>query len=173
MNWARCVWAQSQDVSLDQNCQAHDVKNLFVADAAPFVTQSDKTTLSIMALSWRTQKILAGPGQEGRALGKRNGYRPVYSDVNVFEVADHGAVAGFVLRAIRFEAAEYAKHLSRRNRATSTGYAAKYFPPQISIDATHLCEAIIPGGRRFRRRHRGWRSGIHRSAHPARIRIIN
>src|ERR1039458_939881 len=40
---------------LNRNCQAHEVKNLFVADAAPFVTNPDKNpTLTIMALSWRT-----------------------------------------------------------------------------------------------------------------------
>ncbi|HEY0777390.1 MAG TPA: GMC family oxidoreductase [Gemmatirosa sp.] len=40
---------------LDANCRAHDVKNLFVADGAPFVTQADKNpTLTILALAWRT-----------------------------------------------------------------------------------------------------------------------
>lgn len=44
---------------LNSQCQAHDVKNLFVADAAPFVTNPDKNpTLSIMALSWRTSEYL-------------------------------------------------------------------------------------------------------------------
>jgi len=36
-------------------CQAHDVRNLFVADGGPFVTQSDKNpTWTILALSLRT-----------------------------------------------------------------------------------------------------------------------
>jgi choline dehydrogenase-like flavoprotein len=36
-------------------CQAHDVKNLFVADGAPFVSQADKNpTWTIMALAMRT-----------------------------------------------------------------------------------------------------------------------
>ena len=40
-------------------CQAHDVKNVFVADAAPFVSNPDKNpTLTIMALSWRTSEYL-------------------------------------------------------------------------------------------------------------------
>jgi choline dehydrogenase-like flavoprotein len=40
---------------LNEWCQAHDVKNLFVADGGPFVTQSDKNpTWTILALSWRT-----------------------------------------------------------------------------------------------------------------------
>jgi choline dehydrogenase-like flavoprotein len=36
-------------------CRAHDVRNLFIADGAPFVTQSDKNpTWTILALSMRT-----------------------------------------------------------------------------------------------------------------------
>ncbi len=44
---------------LNSNCQAHDVKNLFVTDGAPFVTNADKNpTLTIMALSWRASEYL-------------------------------------------------------------------------------------------------------------------
>ena len=51
---------------LNRNCQAHDVKNLFVADAAPFVTNPDKNpTLSIMALSWRTSEYLLDHAKKG------------------------------------------------------------------------------------------------------------
>src|SRR3712207_9286508 len=40
---------------LNANCQAHDVKNLFVADGGPFVSQADKNpTWTILALAWRT-----------------------------------------------------------------------------------------------------------------------
>lgn len=52
--------------ALNRNCQAHDVKNLFVADAAPFVTNPDKNpTLSIMALSWRTSDYLLDQAKKG------------------------------------------------------------------------------------------------------------
>jgi choline dehydrogenase-like flavoprotein len=51
---------------LNGNCQAHDVKNLFVADAAPFVTNPDKNpTLTIMALSWRTSEYLIDQAKKG------------------------------------------------------------------------------------------------------------
>jgi choline dehydrogenase-like flavoprotein len=51
---------------LNKNCQAHDVKNLFVADAAPFVTNPDKNpTLSIMALSWKTSEYLLDQAKKG------------------------------------------------------------------------------------------------------------
>lgn len=39
--------------------QAHDVKNLFVVDAAPFVSQGDKNvTWTILASSWRTSDFI-------------------------------------------------------------------------------------------------------------------
>jgi choline dehydrogenase-like flavoprotein len=51
---------------LNSNCQAHDVGNVFVADAAPFVTNPDKNpTLSIMALSWRTSEYLLAQARKG------------------------------------------------------------------------------------------------------------
>ena len=44
---------------VDANCQTHDVKNLFVADGAPFVSQADKNpTWTILALSWRTSDFI-------------------------------------------------------------------------------------------------------------------
>jgi len=53
--------------ALNRYCQAHDVKNLFVADAAPFVSNPDKNpTLTICALAWRTAEYLA------EELRKRN-----------------------------------------------------------------------------------------------------
>jgi choline dehydrogenase-like flavoprotein len=51
---------------LNKHSQAHDVKNLFVADAAPFVTNPDKNpTLTIMALSWRASDYLIELGKRG------------------------------------------------------------------------------------------------------------
>ena len=45
--------------ALNQYCQAWDVKNLFVTDAAPFVSNADKNpTLSITALGWRTSEYI-------------------------------------------------------------------------------------------------------------------
>lgn len=41
------------------NCQAHDVRNLFVADGGPFVSQADKNpTWTIMALAWRASDYI-------------------------------------------------------------------------------------------------------------------
>ncbi len=52
--------------ALNAYSQAHDVKNLFVADAAPFVSNPDKNpTLTICALSWRTSEYLAEELKKG------------------------------------------------------------------------------------------------------------
>lgn len=52
--------------ALNSNCQAHDVKNLFVADAAPFVSQGDKNaTLTILALSLRTSEYILDQRKKG------------------------------------------------------------------------------------------------------------
>jgi choline dehydrogenase-like flavoprotein len=52
--------------ALNQYCQAHDVKNLFVTDAASFVTNADKNpTLTIMALTWRASDYLLDQAKKG------------------------------------------------------------------------------------------------------------
>jgi choline dehydrogenase-like flavoprotein len=51
---------------LNKYCQAHDAKNVFVADAAPFVSNPDKNpTLTIIALAWRTAEYLAEEMRKG------------------------------------------------------------------------------------------------------------
>jgi choline dehydrogenase-like flavoprotein len=51
---------------LNQFCQAHDVKNLFVTDGACFVTNADKNpTLTIMALTWRACDYLLDEAKKG------------------------------------------------------------------------------------------------------------
>ena len=51
---------------LNAHCQSHDVKNLFVADAAPFVSQAHKnTTWTILALAMRTSEHIAEEWKKG------------------------------------------------------------------------------------------------------------
>jgi choline dehydrogenase-like flavoprotein len=51
---------------LNKNCQAHDVKNLFVADGGPFVSNADKNlTWTILALSMRTATYIADQRKGG------------------------------------------------------------------------------------------------------------
>jgi len=51
---------------LNKFCQAHDVRNLFVADGGPFVSHADKNpTHTIIALAWRTAEYLAEEMRKG------------------------------------------------------------------------------------------------------------
>jgi choline dehydrogenase-like flavoprotein len=51
---------------LNKNCQAHDVKNLFVTDGGPFVSQADKNpTWTILALSMRTSEYIVQQRRAG------------------------------------------------------------------------------------------------------------
>ncbi|HVX38260.1 MAG TPA: GMC family oxidoreductase [Gemmatimonadaceae bacterium] len=51
---------------VNANCQTHDVKNLFVADGSPFVSQADKNpTWTILALSWRTSDFITQQRKAG------------------------------------------------------------------------------------------------------------
>ena len=51
---------------VNANCQAHDVKNLFVTDGSPFVSQADKNpTWTILALSMRTSDFIVQQRKTG------------------------------------------------------------------------------------------------------------
>jgi choline dehydrogenase-like flavoprotein len=51
---------------LNANCQAHDVKNLFVADGGPFVSNAHKNcTWTILALALRTSEYIAQQRNQG------------------------------------------------------------------------------------------------------------
>jgi len=55
---------------LNQYCQAWDCKNLFITDAAPFVSNADKNpTLTITALGWRTSEYIADQMKKGDLHG--------------------------------------------------------------------------------------------------------
>jgi choline dehydrogenase-like flavoprotein len=58
--------ASPKTSALNGFCQAHDVKNLFVTDAASFVSNPDKNpTLTIMAVSWRASEYLLEEAKKG------------------------------------------------------------------------------------------------------------
>jgi len=51
---------------LNAYCQAHDVPNLFVADAGPFVSNADKNpTWTILALAMRTSEYIVEQRRKG------------------------------------------------------------------------------------------------------------
>jgi choline dehydrogenase-like flavoprotein len=61
-----CMGSDPKTSVLNSFCQAHDVKNLFVVDGAPLVTNPDKNpTLTIMALSWRASEYLVDEAKKG------------------------------------------------------------------------------------------------------------
>ncbi len=52
---------------LNKNCQAHDCRNVFVADAGSFVSQPDKNcTWTILAMSMRTSEFIVQERKAGR-----------------------------------------------------------------------------------------------------------
>ena len=58
--------ADAKTSVLNANCQAHDCKNLFVADGGPFVSQADKNpTWTILALAWRTADYITQQRKQG------------------------------------------------------------------------------------------------------------
>jgi choline dehydrogenase-like flavoprotein len=58
--------ADKKSSVLNKYCQAHEVSNLFVCDAAPFCSNPDKNvTLSIVAFAWRASEYLAGELRKG------------------------------------------------------------------------------------------------------------
>jgi choline dehydrogenase-like flavoprotein len=51
---------------VNANCQAHDCRNLFIADGGPFVSQADKNpTWTILALAWRTADYITEQRKQG------------------------------------------------------------------------------------------------------------
>jgi choline dehydrogenase-like flavoprotein len=51
---------------LNKYCQAHDAKNVFVADSGPFVSNAHKNmTWTILALAWRTAEYIAEERRKG------------------------------------------------------------------------------------------------------------
>ena len=61
-----CMGSDPKQSVLNQHCQAWDVKNLFVTDGGPFVSNADKNpTLTIMANAWRACDYLLDSIKKG------------------------------------------------------------------------------------------------------------
>jgi choline dehydrogenase-like flavoprotein len=61
-----CMGADTKSSVLNAYCQSWDVKNLFVTDGGPFVSNADKNpTLTIMANAWRACDYLAAEMKKG------------------------------------------------------------------------------------------------------------
>jgi choline dehydrogenase-like flavoprotein len=63
---ATCMGSDPKQSVVNQYCQAWDVKNLFVTDGGPFVSNADKNpTLTIMANAWRATDYLIEEMRKG------------------------------------------------------------------------------------------------------------
>ena len=131
------VWADNPKTSvLNKYCQAHDVKNLFVTDAAAFVTSPDKNpTLSILALSWRASEYLLEQAKRGNLnaknlKGTRGAPLMFISRRDLIKSLSFTAAAGSMLRAVPFAAAEKAHRMVSAHKVASPSgeYAPKFFP---------------------------------------------
>jgi choline dehydrogenase-like flavoprotein len=61
-----CMGSDPENSVLNQYCQAWEVKNLFVTDGGPFVSNADKSpTLTIMANAWRACDYLVAELKRG------------------------------------------------------------------------------------------------------------
>ena len=61
-----CIGSDPKNSVLNSWCQSWDVKNLYVTDGGPFVSNADKNpTLSIMALAWRSADHLLDEMKKG------------------------------------------------------------------------------------------------------------
>jgi choline dehydrogenase-like flavoprotein len=61
-----CMGSDPRHSVLNQYCQSWDVKNLFVTDGGPFVSNADKNpTLTIMANAWRACDYLLEQARKG------------------------------------------------------------------------------------------------------------
>ena len=60
------IWISTRTSVLNEWCQAHDAKNVFVADAGPFVSNAHKNcTWTILALAMRTAEHIADERKRG------------------------------------------------------------------------------------------------------------
>lgn len=61
-----CMGDDPRTSVVNQWCQSWDVKNLFVTDGGPFVSNADKNpTLSILALAWRSADYIVDQAKRG------------------------------------------------------------------------------------------------------------
>ena len=123
------------------------MKNLFVADAAPFVSNPDKNpTLTHHGAVVENVRVSARPGQERRALERRLWLLIWFHDAAVLKSLSMGAVAGSVLRVIPLEAAEYAHQLIEAEKADAKAgtYVPKFFDAHRYKTLQALCETILP-----------------------------
>jgi len=128
---------------LNGYCQAHDVKNLFVTDGAPLVTNPDKNPNAnnhgafvariglFAARSEEREFVMSGQGVTRR---------------DVLRTLAAGAVGGSVLQVIPAKAAEYAHQMVHKEKAAAPAgkYTPKFFDAHQYEALRSLCDTILP-----------------------------
>ena len=136
--------ADPKNSVLNGYCQTHDVKNVFVTDGAPLVTNPDKNpTLTIMALSWRASEYLLNEAGKGKYLMANGGI----SRRDILRSLAVGATAGSVLTMIPAQAAEFAHSNScrkKKRRQRQESMCRSFFRHISTRRWCRLCDTIIP-----------------------------
>ena len=126
---------------VNANCQAHDVKNLFVADGGPFVSQADKNpTWTILALAWRTSDYITAADEAEGVMSDGRRRRPPRRHQGA------GAVPFAVLRwdLSAPQLAQARDGLSPRRRGRRRAYVAEVFHGEEWKTVRMLADYIIP-----------------------------
>ena len=135
-------------------CQAHEEDNLFVTDAAPFVSNADENPdLSIPGLAWRTERLKRRGTEEGKSM----------SDARTPRVGSRSpAPCRWPRSCPRPSAAAVAgRGQGRQGHRGREGLRAESSPPMNTKTVRILVDVVIPKDT-VGRRHRRGRSGVHR-----------
>ena len=167
---ARRAWATSPRTSvLNEWCQAHDCRNLFVADGGPFVSNPHKNaTWTILALAMRTAEHIADERREGEPVKDEAGgpgaslpvpvvaelvpIEPAVLPINRRELLRRAGTvtvaAGFALSSAALEAAH--EHVAKQKAAAAAKQPAppRFFDPSEWSTVRTLRDLVIPADER-------------------------
>ena len=145
--------------ALNGFCQSHDAPNLFVCDAASFVSNPDKNpTLTINALAWRASELPRRGVAQRRPLNRDRepcGDRSEWSWHRDDDRRDRGHAARGAAavgagghrdggRAFNIDAARVVHALAGEARAQAGGYSPAALSAHQFRTVTRLAELIVP-----------------------------
>ena len=156
------AWATSPRTSvLNEWCQAHDCKNLFVADSGPFVSNAHKNmTWTILALSMRTSEHIAEERGRGTSDGNEIGRRSALRLIGAAPLA-----VGFTLGATRPRRPREKAATAVKAAAAGKPYMPKFFNRPRMEDGARPGGHDHPEGRALGQRHRRRGAGVHGLPH--------
>ena len=158
---------------LNKNCQAHDCRNVFVADGGPFVSQADKNcTWTILALvdahervhRRRTQGRKAATSIRSRAESSmRETHGQHQSDAQLLKMLSARPWPRLCVDRGRGAAGARARAGRPRQAAQKTGtpFKPKFFTAHEYADRARARRPDHPGGRAVGQRDRRRRARVH------------